>query len=322
MSERESTQSEKEAPRSLERPPKDSVQTQSNFLGGTGDDDETKAEATEEAVDETTSESAPEEDDKPKKKRSGRDRRIKRLIRDRDHAQTELENERERIRALEAQIEELKSSKARPPKPLLRNYDSEEEYAEAYAAWKSAGETKKSAPASKPKKAPAPDPMLIEFAEWLDDGEDMMGEAFLEARKKADTQDSHGRFPLDKETAEYVLDSDNGHAIFIRLSKNARLARKVARAQGEEKMELLSELEEDIVGKPPVGSEKTAAPKKKTKAPPPGPRQERGGATGGVKSSHDLASQIINPDGSMSGSAMDELMRLRREEHQKRYRRQ
>lgn len=282
MAKDESTQSGQEDARGLDRPPDDAVTETENILGGTGEDEE--AEASQDDGAQTASESAPEdsENETPKRRR-GRDRRIKKLTRRAHTAEQQLNEERRARQELEARIAELEAGGgSRIQKPQLKDYDSAEEYAEAYTEWKAKAET---AAARKSKaKAPATRPQRVqneELTSFIEEGKGL-GDDWDKAMQAANKH----QFMLTESMMEYLIDSDHGHAMFIALSKNPKLSREIATETASfSQWEMLQELEikVDPHSRPEAkqrdeqgrftGGEK----KKQTKAPPVGPKKERGG---------------------------------------------
>lgn len=319
MANKESTQSE-EVPRGLERPPASAVVTRENILGGTGDDD--KAEAASEEQAQSTSESAPEDSDKKPKRSRGRDRRINRLARDKAQAEEQLKAEREAREALEKELAELRRSAPKPQKPRRNDYDSDDDFAEAYMAWKDAEGSQST---SQRKKTPKPKKVgrlsEKEIVSFLEEGKSSVGDDFVQADKKAQAHE----WVLDEMSLEFMMDSDNGHAMFVALSKKPRLAQEIFDARNLQKLELLQELEIAVdpdaraedKGKSPSRDEQgkfKPAAKTKTKAPPPGPKQERGGPSTQNASLDDLA-----PTMEVAGHGdLEQYMRARREEHNRR----
>lgn len=321
MSDKATTQSDTEAPRGLERPPDDSVVTSENILGGTGDDlqaaapNDTSGEDTGDEAAQKTEESASEDSEK-KKRRSSRDRRIKRLIRRASQAEEELKAEREASAVLRQELDSLRGS-SQAAKPQLKDFDSDEEYAEAYADWKS-----KATPKEHPKPKPRSTIPVAEVQAFLAAGPKTVDpQEWSAAMTAANAQ----QFPLNQMMSEYLLDSDHGHAMFVALSKDPERAKEIATERSAHAaIELLQDLESSLVpnteAKQPdretngqFKASTNGAQKKKPRLPP-GPQQIRGGP---ATATHDV---FDVPDQTETRSADNESwMQRRREMHERGY---
>lgn len=303
MSKRDS-QSENQAPRGLQRPPPEAVVESDNILGADGAD----SDASEEAQSTPDSETGDSDNQSPKRKSRGRDRRIKRLTRRAAQAEEALDDERRRSAELEAELERVRSG-AQAKKPTMRDYDSEEEYAEAYAEWK-ASQTPKTTPRKKKVQGPPQE----ELNAFVEAGGEVMGTAWEKAMELAKAD----KFPLNANMMEYLLDSDHGHAMFVALSKKPTLAREIAGEKGHAALELLQDLEDEIASKP-AKEEKEERPRDKQgkfKKTPPGPQRLQSTPSTAGSTAYDAIPEM-DTDGRARAADLRSFMQRRRDYHNK-----
>lgn len=306
-----------EAARSLERPPEDRAVTQDNVFGGTGEQED-QAAAPEDQEAQKTEGSAPEEDEKQtgRKRKSSRDRRINRLIRHKTQAE-------ERAAALEKELEDLRSENASlrvrgvSKKPLRDDFDSDEDYAEAYADRKKS-DTPPPRQAKKTSQSQKRGAFERELKAFLDDGQRAVG------RREWDRVESAtraGNLVVNELTLEYIMDSDHGHAMLVELAKDRSLALEIFNERGHGALELLQDLE---IRMDPESRPEAKDPEKsddrdgkgrfKKQKPPPGPKQLRGGPSEATKSLEDLMPQGED----LKTADLEATMRARREYHNRR----
>ena len=200
-------------------------------------------------------------DDKDKQQRNRgtanprSERRIAKLSKDLAQKDADLQAERQRNKTLTEELAAArKGAAAADPKPDIKDFDSPEEYGEAFADWKAKQDAAKKPPAedldkddpdkgkgtrAKPSdQQPAAHSNIDE--EEIEDfharGKKEHGDAFAEALDKPGTA-------VDDSMAEFLMDSDHGPAIYIYLSQHQDESRDIFKASTREKMRLLEELE-------------------------------------------------------------------------------
>lgn len=237
---------------------------------GTGDDDPPAAAATDKGADPNKSTPASDDDTKdddtsPSKVK----RRIKRLSRKLARSEQSRESDAATIAEQNQRITELESqvkAAPKPPEPELKDFESPQAYAKAYAKWEAdtATPTKSAAHAKttpeKPKPAQhTPDPKIAEFEQA---GIQLLGDEFGDAFKEPGTS-------CTEAMADYLFDSDVGPAIYVHLTNNQEDSHRIASLPIPEQLKELKKLdtmakanELDIDGQLQFEPEKKPAAKK------------------------------------------------------------
>lgn len=168
--------------------------------------------------------SVPDNDDNQKPPRDRKsERRIGKLSKRLAASDATNQQNIGRIAELEGQVETLKAAKPRAPEPKLDDFKSPAEYAKAWSTWDKAGEPAK--PAAKPASPPPPPPPAAppqdtDISEWITAGKAELGDEFVEALQDKDNA-------INTTMGEFVMDSDQGHKIYVHLSNNPKDARKI-----------------------------------------------------------------------------------------------
>lgn len=220
------------------------------------------------------------------------ERKIKRLTRRLKEAQAQNEQLKERyaseLEQVKAELDQLRAKQSAPAKPKFEDYRDPEEFAEAFAKWKSAQE--KPAPKAQPKEpqrqtppTAAPDEEILAFREK---GKEQFGDEFVEVQ-------SDPSVPITKPIGEYILDSDHGPAMYLYLANNEEHALQIAKmrssAKREEQLAAIEAAIEakgghwDVDVKAPASSNAKQSTgdqssKKVSKAPPPPSEPDKGSA--------------------------------------------
>lgn len=265
------------------RPGEDTVTTDDTYRADAADPDEGQK----------GSDSATDKPEKGTRDR-GAERRIRRLVSQRDTAEAaiaQLEKDNDDLRA---QLEQLQQQAPKPKKPKLADFENEEAYAEALFAWKAAEDKRPKVPEKK-KRASTRGPTKEELSAFLKEGNAEYGEAFATAQDLA----RQNKFPLSQSMVEYLLESDRGPEVFMELSKQVsdagRIAQLSAVQTGIEMAKLEGTLEaagakgEDDKGgegsdEQPRDQQGRYEKKRRgtgSNAPPPGPQRDGGGTPGG-----------------------------------------
>lgn len=197
-------------------------------------------------------ESATSDDDKSKEQEpvTGKraERRIAKLSRDLARMEGNYKQSESQRKKLEDELAELRTSQASAAKkPELKDFDSPEEYAEAFADWKA---TQASAakpadsrkPADKKPAAASPDEDEITqdppaaVKEFQERGKKDLGDKFVHAISKDGTA-------VDEHMGEYLMDSDHGPAIYVYLSEHQDESVEIFNASTRDKINMLDALE-------------------------------------------------------------------------------
>ncbi len=291
--------SEKKAEAGTEaKDPADEIRVRTSDLPEPSDEGQETA-APEEGA-QTTSDSEP---DDPEKKPSSprRDRRMRTLRRQLAAADRNQAEMREKIEALEAQIQAQQSASA--PKPDRGQYDSDEAWAEALVAWKAA-QTPKPKPRPDREKVPPPPEVLWtpeEQQEFLETGKKAHGDAFDEAMAKA----RRNEWDAPTGVARYLMSSKQGAELAIYLSQHPGEARDIAEmavtpgGMDDARAEL-DELAEKL-----RTQKKKPAPK--TKAPAPTPTPDPGSPSSGNRFDYHRDQEVL------THRDLDEYMRTMKE---------
>ena len=285
MAEKEEAQPNEGESRTPKRPSvEDIVETSdANIIAGVvGDDNEDAEDASAEPESETPSGSAPEDSDKQPRK-SRRDRKIKTLTRKLYAREDQIRALEEELEGTRAELRDARQSTKPAKKPRSTDYDNDEDFVEAYRAWEKSERDR--AQDGKPAPRKSRDPLNDEIVAFVKEGEDELGEDFKKAVKAAQRED----WVCSKAMTEYMLDSDQGHELFVYFAENPDVAEELARTRKTTKlvqrfMEIETELMPD--SRPPerrrddkgkfVGGNNETKSRKTTRAPPPGPKQEGG----------------------------------------------
>jgi len=248
-------------------------------------DDQASKAAAPESGSSTDSDSATDETKKQTPTRNpAAERRIRKLKgRLTASEQREAENAR-KIAELEETVQSLKTAKPKAREPMLADFANPREYAKAYAKWETSNEepapkprTAKPAtpPAAKPSQAPPPDKEILDFQER---GKKKLGDEFVEALETDGTA-------VSQVMGEFMIDSDVGPELYVYLSENQDVSRKIFDSSAPRAMKQLEELakkaangellkaEGELDVAPQYGEEDdeepAPPPRKRTKAPTP-----------------------------------------------------
>lgn len=289
------------------RPPDTAVVTSDTPAGAEPEKDPGKKPAADASKGASNDQDSATGDDSTKPKRTNTENRRFRKLSKRLGAATETNTaQARRITELENTVETLKADKPKAPEPKLKDFDTPQAYAKAYAKWSKAPADK---PAGKSPPPPPPPPAASpieddDIADFTKRGKEKLGDEFIEA-----TQDNDNA--VNSTMGEYMLDHDLGPEIYVHLSNNHKEARKIfdmpahkavkaldALATKAEKGELDVGDDGDMhVEDPPDGGKPDNDPKKtpdgsggkrpgKTKAPEP-PGDTKGGSATPAKSPED-----------------------------------
>lgn len=296
-------------PREAPRPPDNAIRTSELDSEPAATESDTPAAAAPEGDAPEDSDSAPETPEKPQapKRNRSAERRIARLTAKLAESEAKRTASESRLSELERSVEELRNSQPKPkpaPEPQLRDFDTPQEYAKAYAQWEEAKATPAAAkpPAAKPPATPepkAPDPKDTEpdvvaptdaeLAVFFQEGAEL-GDAFAAAVKVEG-------LPVSKRMGRFMVESDVGPEMYVYLSKHPAEAAAIYRANKDDARTRLEKLEQTIRNagdaisvepeQPETPPEDSTPPPKgarRTKAPePPSDATPRGGATRGVR---------------------------------------
>lgn len=226
---------------------------------------------------------------KPKGLRSA-ERKISRLKRQLEESSQRETETLSVLKEMRAEIEELKTAKAKPikPKPDIKDFDNPDAFAEAYSEWKTSQAPDPKPTKPKPKAEPKPSqPAPIASQEELDDfrkrGQSKVGDEFLEAI--ADTS-----LPISQPMGEYLLDADLGPELYTYLANNPDEALKLYHKTPVTVAKRLDSLEKkikkhghwDLDEEPGAAPESQPtgdadqSPRRSSKAPAPPSASERG----------------------------------------------
>lgn len=182
--------------------------------------------------------------EKEKKRQSYLQRKQSRLERDLAAEKSARQSDRDRIAQLEAKLDEVLADKSSTPtpKPKLADFDTPEEFADAYALWKD--KSKPKANAAPPTKKPAATPPPIsdenlpdEIKTFKNKGKELLGDQFLEALEED--------IPVTKDMAEYMFDSEYGAHVYVHLSNNPDVAMTLAKSSPVRMIKIMDKLEAD-----------------------------------------------------------------------------
>jgi len=178
----------------------------------------------------------------PKRGSRKLERKIKRMSKRLAEYEANNAELREKLAALEAEAQALKSRIAPPEEPKLEDFEDPREYAKAYAKW----ESESTAPAATPNPAqtptappppqdasPIPDEEILAFQQR---GKEKLGDEFLEAL--------HDGAPVNQVMGEYLLDSDFGPELYVHLANNPEEARKIYDSSAPRAVRMLKALED------------------------------------------------------------------------------
>ena len=241
------------------------------------------AAPTEKSGEPNTSDSAPPKsepnaDKQPRRRNRSAERKISTLTRKLEAAESAGTEQSTRISALETQIADLQKGATAPPKPRLKDFKSEGEFAEAYATWK-ADTAEPPKPPSKPApKQPAADPpagahpQAAEIKALETAGEKLYGDEFEEVLH----DDS---LPLSVAIADFIFDSDKGPEMIMWLDEHREEGRELFRMRPTKQVKELEKIEAGLEKEtappssdaaPKKGADKPAANKGDPPAKPPG----------------------------------------------------
>ena len=291
----------------------------------TTDDSNRAVDAESPTGDQTGSDSASGQGDIRTRNR-GAEKRIKRLTSQRAAALQQLDEAEAELERLRAENAALRQQAPKPAKPTLADFDGDAEaYGEAYAEWKSASaksrEQAKAPP--KPRKRRNPDePTQKEIEDFLADGQAELGEDFRKAQHLASEQ----KFELSAAMASYLLDAEQGAALFVKLSQEPEAASRIARLSTVQSALAMRELESALgVAKAAANELKETEEPEPTRdqkgryakrggsgsnAPPPGPRRDGQGTRGG-QSVYEAKTPRSGQGGAATHSDLDDWMQQR-----------
>ena len=232
MAEKNSTQTEEHP----DMPPLDAAVT-----GSTHGKKEAEAEGDGEQPDSGENESSASaagdsENPEEQKKRRSRDRRVRSMNRKLRAAEAEKAELAAQLKEAREALQASRNQAA--PKPKRGDYESDDDFAEAYMAYKNAASASPK-PAAKPaKKAQALSKERIDG--WIGQGVEKHGDSFREAARAP--------IKLTAETADWLMRDPQGHELYLGLVADPDLADEVASVSSNPRdlMEALEDLRESL----------------------------------------------------------------------------
>lgn len=282
----------------------------------------------------STDDSAPSDPDKSKPKRDrSAERRIARLTKKLAQEQDARTQDRQRIDAMERELEELKAGRSSKPakKPDIKDFDTPEEYARAFATYEAGQRGKKDGDDGKPgkrsdAKPPArkrdepPPPPEDDVKAFVAKGKEKLGDEFLEAYQNPKD------VPVNPAMGDYMLDSDVGAELYVWLYNNPDEALKIYRRSETGVVRKLDQLTEQIEKHGTWDFEDEDAGKGKGKGSDDGAGKDGGKATGsGKKRQESRAPEPPSPpdrgtvrhDVDLEAASMDDYAEARRNQIKK-----
>ena len=190
-------------------------------------------------------------DQPPKRRNQPAEYRIKKLTRkladserEREQLSRRLAEQDQRLAALEQRAQGDDSDNDPPPEPQLDDFKNPREYAKAYAKWeREVAKPSKASPSrstprqtrNDPPASPPPPPADAEITKWQRAGTEKYGDEFQEALQ--------AQIAVNRDMADFILDSEHGHALYIHLANNPDEATSIYNMSARRAEKALAELE-------------------------------------------------------------------------------
>ncbi len=233
-------------------------------------DAEAKAEEQEASGDDEETEG---EDEAPKRKPSRAQKRIRKLVRERDDVAQRLEQREAELRVLLRQMDgqgQNPNGQAQPrdqdPKPDQAHYQDYSQYLEDVAAWSGRREARKSLQAERQavKEAQVQNRQAQAEAARVEGAQGVFergSEAYEDFEEVASTN-----MPITDAMTDAIMDMEDGHEVLYHLGNNPEEAARIAELRPVSQVRELTKLEAKLNGPKPRAAPK---PKKTTSATEP-----------------------------------------------------